>query len=171
MYAEYLVKRKKNIFDFIVIFLIVFAGVTATISLFGFLFLQLYGMFAFLGIALVWYIVYSVVSSRNIEYEYCITDGVLDVDIIIGKRKRKSLASILVSQAEIIAPASVEYIEQFNKNGVVSKIDASMKNNKIMDYFIVFSNKNGQVTRLVFTPDEGVLNMIKRANPSNTFFE
>ena len=171
MYAEYLVKRKKNIFDFIITFLIIFAGITATLSLFGFLFLQLYGMFAFLGIALVWYIVYLVISSRNIEYEYCITDGILDIDMITAKRKRKTLASIIVSQAEIIAPASIEYVEQFNKTGVVSKIDASMKNSKIMDYFIIFINKNGQVTRLVFTPDEGVLNMIKRANPSNTFFE
>jgi ABC-type Fe3+-siderophore transport system permease subunit len=136
--------------------LVVFAGITATLSLFGFLFLQLYGMFAFLGIALVWYIVYTVVSSRNIEYEYCITDGILDIDIITAKRKRKSLATIVVSNAEIIAPASIEYIEQFNKNGIVFKIDASMKNNKIMDFFIIFPNKNGQITRLVFTPDENV---------------
>lgn len=171
MYAEYLVKRKKSIFDFIIMLLVVFAGITATLSLFGFLFLQLYGMFAFLGIALVWYIVYIVVSSRNIEYEYCITDGILDIDIITAKRKRKSLATIVVSNAEIIAPASIEYIEQFNKNGIVFKIDASMKNNKIMDFFIIFPNKNGQITRLVFTPDENVLNMIKRANPRNTFFE
>ena len=171
MYAEYLVKRKKNIFDFIIILLIVFAGITATLSLFGFLFMQLYGMFAFIGIALVWYIVYLVVSSRNIEYEYCVTDGVLDIDIITAKRKRKTLATITLSSAEIIAPASIEYIEQFNKTGVTNKIDSSMKNNKIMDYFIIFSNKNGQITRLIFTPDEGILNLIKRANPRNTFFE
>ncbi len=171
MYEEYLVERKKNLFDYLIIFLMIFAGITASISLMGFLFVQIYGMFAFIIIAAIWYCVYYVVTSRNIEYEYIITDGVLDIDVITGKRKRKNLVSLNISNAEIIAPASTDYYNEYNKNGIVNTYDASMKNNSIIDFFVIFPDGENGVTRLIFTPSQNILDAIKKYNPRNTFFE
>ena len=170
-YAEYLVSRKKNVFDYVIILLVIFAGVSATLCLAGFLMLQLYGMFAALAIAAVWFVVYSVICSRNIEYEYCVTENVLDVDIITAKKKRKRLVSIDLKNAEIIAPATHDYSQQYNKEGLNNKLDASMGENGILDFFVIYLDDDDRVSRLVFTPDKTVLDLIKRVNPSNTFFE
>ena len=170
-YAEYLVKKKKTLFDYTIIFLALFAGVTATISLLPMLLVQFYGMLAFLLLALVWFVIFKIISGRTIEFEYCITDNILDVDVITGQKKRKPLTSINIKEAEIIAPATVEFVNQFNRDGITAKIDATMGRNDIIDFFVLYNDENGRSCRLIFTPNQAVLDIIKRANPSNTFFE
>ena len=46
-----------------------------------------------------------------------------------------------------------------------------MGENEILDFFVIFLDDDDRVSRLVFTPDKTVLDLIKRVNPSNTFFE
>ena len=42
------------------------------------------------------YLLYYLISSRSIEYEYIVTNGELDIDIIIAKRKRKGYSRVKV---------------------------------------------------------------------------
>lgn len=170
-YAEYLVSRKKSIFDYLIMLLAAFAGVSATLCLLPMLFVQLYGMLAFLGIAAVWFVVYLIFRSRTIEYEYCVTEDILDVDIITGKQKRKSFVSVNLKNAEIIAPATIEYKQSFNKQGIANKYNASMCDNGTLDFFVIFTDEKNNLSRLVFTPNKSVLELIRKANPRNTFFE
>lgn len=170
-YAEYLVSRKKSIFDYLIIILASFAGLSATFALFPCLFLPVYGMLTFLAIAAIWFAVFWIISSRTVEFEYCVTENILDVDIITGKKKRKSYVSVDLKKAEIIAPAVVEYEEHYRRNGIVNKYNASMLDNDILDFFVVFSDDNNEICRLLFTPDQNILDLIRRANPSHTFFE
>ena len=171
LYAEYLVSRRKTLFDFIVIILMVLAAVFATVALMSFLVLQIYGMFAALAIAGVWYVAYLIIGSRNIEYEYCVTENIFDIDIITAKRNRKKLVSFDLKNAEIIAPATTDYINEFENKNVTSKIDASAGDSKVLDFFAIYKTDGGNLVRVVFTPDMRVLEMIKKANPRNTFFE
>ena len=170
-YSEYLVTRKKSVFDYLIMSFAVLAGIFATLCLFPVLFAQIYGMFAFLGIAAIWYIIYLIIRSRTVEYEYCVTENILDVDIITGKQKRKNFVSVDLKNADIIAPATVEYEQQFNKPGIVNKYMASMCDVKTLDFFVIFSDGENRISRLIFTPNQSVLEMIRKANPRNTFFE
>ena len=43
-------------------------------------------------------------GNFNIEYEYILTNNDLDIDKVIGKRKRKRMISLDVSTAEAFAP-------------------------------------------------------------------
>lgn len=170
-YSEYLVTRKKTVFDYLIMLLAAVSGVFATIFLLPVLFVQFYGMLAFLGITAVWFVVVKIILSRTVEYEYCVTENILDVDVITGKRKRKTLVSVDLKNAEIVAPASVEYEQQFNKDGISNKYMAAMNENDILDFFIIFNDEENNLSRLVFTPNQTILDMIRKANPRNTFFE
>ncbi len=170
-YSEYLVTRKKTVFDYLIMLLAAVSGVFATIFLLPVLFVQFYGMFAFLGITAVWFVVVKIILSRTVEYEYCVTENILDVDVITGKRKRKTLVSVDLKNAEIVAPATVEYEQQFNKDGISNKYMAAMNESDILDFFIIFNDEENNLSRLVFTPNQTILDMIRKANPRNTFFE
>jgi len=170
-YAEYLVTRKKNIFDYITIALAVFAGASATFALFPCLFLPAYGMLTFLGMAGIWFVVYIIIATRTVEFEYCVTENILDVDMITGKKKRKKYVSIDLKEAEIIAPAAEKYGNDYRKEGIVNKYSASMFDAEILDFFVLYRDEKHELSRLVFTPNQEILDMIRRANPSRTFFE
>ena len=47
-------------------------------------------------------------GNFNIEYEYILTNNDLDIDKVIGKRKRKRMISLDVSTAEAFAPYPAE---------------------------------------------------------------
>ncbi len=171
LYTEYLVTRKKTVIDYIIMALIVISALCATVFLIPSLFAQTYGMFVFLLVAGVWYLAYYIVMSRHIEYEYCVTEGSMDVDMITGKKKRKKITEISLRNAEIIAPTTVEYSDQFSDSSILVKVDTSKNDNEVMDFFIVYPGKDGKKTRLIFTPNQKVLDMIKKYNPNKTFFE
>ena len=103
-FTEYLVKRRKNIADFLIMFLAAFGGVFITLFLFlsGLLFVKLIGQVLTIGVVALWWGVYFLITSRSIEFEYIVTNGELDVDKVIGKRKRKRLISVKAKESELI---------------------------------------------------------------------
>ena len=57
--------------------------------------------FVALAIILSWFIAYRIVRSRNLEYEYTLTNNYLDIDVIKGRKKRKTVVSIDVKKIDI----------------------------------------------------------------------
>ncbi|MBQ3054013.1 MAG: hypothetical protein IJC89_03820 [Clostridia bacterium] len=166
---EFLIERKKNVFDYILMGLLCLGAIFATIALAGFLILQLYGMFAALAIFGIWFLVYYFISSRHIEYEYCVSAGEMDVDTVIGKKRRKHIVTVNIKDADIIAPATVEYHNQYEKEGITEKINATSGEGSALDFFIIFNDEKGNLARLVFTPNKDIIEAIKMYNPRNTF--
>ena len=88
-YSEQLVTKKKNQNDsmkklIIILTAIILCGLLVFASL-------LYFEFALLAVAALAGIIfgtYKLISGFNIEYEYSITNGEIDIDKIIAKRKR-----------------------------------------------------------------------------------
>ncbi len=88
IFVEKLVARKKglreSILSAIIITISVFIATTAT------LILGPRGIVVLLIIGLIfgnWYII----SAFNVEYEYSVTNGEIDIDKIVNKRKRKKM--------------------------------------------------------------------------------
>lgn len=90
IFVERIIERKKNIIDYMVIFSIFFGSLF--VALLIILFFNINAISAALLIAL-GYLVYYLISMRNVEFEYAFTNGELDIDKIIAQRKRKRLFS------------------------------------------------------------------------------
>ena len=155
-FTEHLIKRQKGISDFLVMFLAAFAGVFITLFLFlsGLLFVQLVGQILTIGVVALWWGVYFVVTSRSLEFEYILTNGELDVDKVIGRRKRKRLFSVNAKEIEIITAE-----KNYTGNADVV-IDASSHSKNSVN-FVLIALKDGKRTKVIFNPSEKMMKIFK----------
>ncbi len=110
--------------------------------------------------ALAFYGGYYIISGLDAEYEYIFTNGDLDIDKIIGKRKRKRLITVDVTK-----------ITDFGRNedapdisGNVTTVlaaDGSGQNMYYMDYV----HPSAGDVRVIFSPSEKVIEGIKMFMP------
>ena len=107
-----------------------------------------------LSAAVVWGLVW-LIQGTFIEYEYIVTNDDLDIDKIIGKRKRKRLITVSLRSVKEIA----EYTGDKAVNADVSVI-AHDETGVGMFYIVSESDKYGDLA-VIFNPDKRTLyNMI-----------
>ncbi len=102
------------------------------------------------------------ITNQNKEFEYCVTNGDIDIDLIIAKRKRTRIVSVAGRKIEFLQP----YIASMDTkayNRVV--IAAPSKNEKGLWSFTYHSKKNGH-TLVIFQPDSRVLRAFFDGLPS-----
>ncbi len=116
--------------------------------------------FAPMVIVLIFYIAYRINTSFDVEYEYILTNGELDVDKITNKKRRKRLVTIHCKSFTAFAKVGdKEFLSE--ENGEFSKvIDASAKSSSLIDYYAVFY-KNGQKIKLIFNPTQKMIEIFK----------
>lgn len=92
---------------------------------------------------------YYLITNLNVEYEYIVTNGELDVDKIIARRKRKRLLTVKASTFEEYGIVT----DMPEKDGLtvfmVTGADMS-------DYYADFNHPKHGKCRLVFSPDEKI---------------
>lgn len=157
-FMEKIVAKKKEPLDFLLIAAVIIAAIFVTF----FLSSLLRGFFAFIFIAAA-YGVYLFIKSRNIEYEYIVTNGDLDIDMIIARGKRKRIFSSNCKEFDIIAPVkSNEY--NHNVQSINKKIMAASSMQSENVYFAVLTYK-GDKTVIFFEPDNRMLENFKTFIP------
>ena len=167
MFVEYIVKKKKTGKDILKIGLIVVAMLVLMTFTTALVFTVLRGLTLFLTAGVI-YGAYYLVSNLNIEYEYIVTNGELDVDMIVNRKKRKRLITAHSKTFDIVAPVgSGEHKEKENAS-YTRIIDASSNDNDNKAYFAVFS-KDGQKIKLIFEPTEKMLEIFKTFAAKNVF--
>ena len=96
-FAEQLVKRSETSADKAKRLILIIVGVFFTVVIAGLAVLQLTKpIFAMLGLilaAVAGYGTYFAVQGSYVEYEYTFTNGELDVDKIVAKKKRTAMVS------------------------------------------------------------------------------
>ncbi len=93
---------------------------------------------------------YKLSGMMNIEYEYIITNGTLDIDKIINKSKRKRILSFElqnVTRIEKFTPAAVANI---NSKQLTIACNVTDENS----YLLVSEKEGSGAIYLVFAPDE-----------------
>ncbi|HEX2946342.1 MAG TPA: DUF6106 family protein [Clostridia bacterium] len=165
-FLEKLVTKKKNLSDNLITFGILMAG---TILILAALSIQLLNQ---LGVSLIVaagiaYLAYRLISSRNVEYEYIVTNGDLDIDKIISRRKRKRIFSASCKEFEILAKVSSNSFSQ-SVQSIKNRIDASGSINSPDAYFATLNYK-GEKTLVIFEPDSRMLNNFKVYIPRKIF--
>ena len=161
IFCEYLVKKKSSSDVMKQVILIISCIFVCLLSTYTFIFVL--PKFVWL-IPPIWgAVIYGTVITRrnySIEYEYIFTNGQLDIDVIKGKLKRKSLLSFPVRNIEYMAPYNGT--NQSNRK----EIDIIHDEKRRGKYYADFT-QSGVEYRLLFQPPEKILENIKKYNPRN----
>lgn len=113
------------------------------------------------------YGIYYLISTRNIEFEYIVTNGDLDIDKIISRRKRKRIFSASCKDFDVVARLNSDKYDNEARN-IKNRIEtvSSMQSPDV--YFVTLSYK-GERTIVFFEPDERMLNAFKTFIPRKVF--
>lgn len=164
VFIEKLIAKKKDAKDFLFAAAICLAGIII-LAVFPLLssYIPFLGSFWLLIAAGVVYGIYKLITSRDIEYEYIVTEGDLDIDMIIAKRKRKRIFSANCKEFDVVAPYKGQGHDSRLSN-VTRQIKAVSSMNSKDVYFITL-NYNGERTAVFFEPDERILKAFKTFIP------
>ncbi len=169
IFSECMVKRKKKPSDYGFIALcIVGILLVLLLSLFFAGAHKYIGLIALFVTAALIYVLYNMIISTNLEYEYAFTNGSFDVDKIIAKKRRKHIVTLNARNIELMAPISHNDFSRYYENKEIKKIAACSSKTDDGVYFILFDD-NGKRTILLFNPNEEMLDGFKRLNPQKVF--
>ncbi|MGL5259469.1 MAG: DUF6106 family protein [Lachnospiraceae bacterium] len=155
-YVEVLVKRKSTVaMVMLKYFLIV---LTALFAFFGFVGVTIALVLAVVSLVLA----YLVGLMSDLEFEYTYIDKELQVDKIMGKSKRKRVATLDLNKLEVLAPITSHKLDEF-KNRKYKELDFSSNEIKQPDIRYVLY-MNGE-SRIVFEPSEEMVKAIYNIAP------
>lgn len=101
------------------------------------------------------------VANMNVEYEYIITNNEMDIDKIIGRRKRKRMITLDLSTSEDFAPYPTD-----GEVNVDATVHATSGVEKDAHYLIVQHSSYGKVM-LIFNPNEKTREAIMQEIPNS----
>ena len=164
-FAEQLVKKNETGADRTRRVLMVVVGVLFALALAALSVLQLSRPFvSLLGFALAiaaGFGTFIIVQNTFVEYEYTFTNGDLDVDKIIAKKKRKEMISANIRQLTAFGKYE-DGLEESDDMTVVFATD----NIASHEYYADFTDEKLGSARLVFAPDERMLETIQKFLPA-----
>lgn len=117
-------------------------------------------MFPFLVICAVIYGVYWVISSRNIEFEYSITNGDISIDKITNRKSRKRLTSFDAKAIEEMGKYT-ENMQKLRTRRVDKTIFASETDDGKDAWYVIAKSRKTGLTLLVFSPNDRCIEAIK----------
>lgn len=106
----------------------------------------------------------------NLEYEYIITNGTMDVDKIVNKQNRKRLLSFELSGVSRLEKYTPHCLNSINAKNVVFACDPNDDN----AYLMVAEKEGGKTNYLVFSPNEKIKSAVVKFVPkfiSNSAFK
>ena len=163
-FAEQLVKRSETSSDKTKRLILIIVGVFFTVVIAGLAVLQLTKpIFAMLGLilaAVAGYGTYFAVQGSYVEYEYTFTNGELDVDKIVAKKKRTAMVSTDIKKFTAFG----KYTDGMDDSEDMTVVIAS-DNIASHEYYADFQHEEYGLTRLIFAPDERILDNIKKSLP------
>lgn len=156
-FVEQIIKKQKGAKEIAIIAGIVLAFML--VSYFSFIFLYIYGFILVLGAGYgAWYLI----TSQNIEYEYSVTNGDIDIDQIIAQRKRKRVVSVVGSKIESLEPYTAAIASRPFDRRVIAAPNDTVPN---LWCFTYHSKKSGH-TLVIFQPEQRVLDALKVELPA-----
>ncbi len=166
VFIEHMVRRKSDSRLVAVKLLIAVAAFTAILALFALLMLvpSLLTFIPLLIAGVIWG-AWILIRRRNLEFEYILTNGELDVDKIIARRTRKRVLSVDCRGFDILAPMTKEYLREYDSASIAKRVDASSSPESDRRWFAVFNGKDSARTLLIFEPSEKMLEVFRRLIP------
>lgn len=165
-FMEYMIKQKKKKGDYLKAGLIILCATFVVLALtLIFLILPSYLISIWpLTVVGVYFGAYKIISSFDVEYEYILTNGELDVDRITHKKKRRRIITIHTKSFIEFGKVGDENEKNHKKEDFTNIINASANSSTYTDYYAVFF-KNGQKMKLIFNPTRKMIDTFKTYAP------
>lgn len=164
IFMEKIVRKKKDIKDYLITAAIIIASLV--LAMVALTYLADMGLFIVAGII---YLAYLLMTTRNVEYEYAVTNGDLDIDKIIAQRKRVRVFSASCKNFEIVAKLKSDHFTPQYRS-FKKQIDCTSTREGEGVWFIILNYKNEQ-TVVYFEPTEKMLQSFKTFIPRKVFTE
>ena len=100
-------------------------------------------------------------AKLNVEYEYIVTNGTMDVDKIINKSSRQRISSFELANVERIEKYNPHLLQNVKKENIVF----ACNQNDPDAYLLVASKEDTKVNYIVFTPSDKLQTAIKKSLP------
>ena len=116
------------------------------------------------------YFVYDIFSQR--DYEYIMENGELTIDVIYGKKYRKSAHVLKLEDMEVTAPHWHEKVSKYKKNTGTEKLkkyDYTSYEDDV-PYYTMIIKEDGQKIKLLLDLTEEMLHTIKIQFPEKVYF-
>ncbi len=98
------------------------------------------------------------------EYEYIYVDGQIDFDRISGGVKRKTMYRVDLENVAVVAPTGSDDVREFdNREGLKTKNFSSLA--KDAKTYTLIEERAGVTTKIIFEPDEDMLDKMKFKAP------
>lgn len=171
VFIEYMVKAQSSGKVVILKILIVLAAIIVSVLAFMLSMLPALQAFSFIGMLLAFgaiYGAYYLITAMNIEYEYSITNGEMDVDKIVSQRKRTRLCTVKLREVEAFGKYKAE--DHTNKTYEKKVFACDSVANPDLWYCVSRVTGKGQVF-LVFNANEKMMTAIKKYIPKPILHE
>lgn len=112
-------------------------------------------------------IIFFLLPTNNVAYEYIFVDGQIDFDRILGGAKRKTMKRCDMSNIEIVAPENSHKLDSYRR---LPLTDYSSGASNDRHYIAVLLDEKG-TERIRFTPDEKMIRMMQTKSPSKVATE
>ena len=125
------------------------------------------GNFVFVTLGLSIFAAYHIMGFFNVEYEYVLTNGELDIDIIYNKARRKRLFSTQLGKVEVFAHyENANFTGQFNSAQDTKDFTSGNRGGNTYAFLIQLKTRKTQV---LIEPDEKMLKALSGAIPRSKF--
>ncbi len=153
VFVEQIIRRRMNGKDYLIFAGILILGIVLILASMMFI-----PQFSILILAGVCFGGYFLIGTRNLEFEYSVTNGDLTIDKIINRRSRKRVLSFDVHNVEDMGKYDPQKHvgKTYDKRIVCSATDDGKDS-----WYMHFRHKDFGNTLLVFSPNEKVLGAIK----------
>ncbi len=176
VFIEQLVKKTKTQKDSLLSLAVIAGGMVASILLFTIMmylaglapaFASIISTVAICLVAGLWYLVYNINCSFNVEYEYIVINSNLDIDKITAKKRRKRVLSLDIKDAQLMACIKdAENNASYKNSANVEVMDFCPDIEGADTYFIEYS-AGGKKKLVLFQPNEKIVDGLWNFNPKS----
>ena len=116
------------------------------------------------------YFIYGTLSQK--DYEYTLESDTLTIDVIYGKKYRKTAHVLELKNMEVTAPHWHESVAKYKKNGGTEKLkkyDYTSYDDEVPYYTMIVTEDGNKIKLLLDLTDE-MLHTIKTLHPQKVYF-
>ena len=165
IFCEYMVKRKKQKVDYVLQAILILVAIY--LSFLAFAMMAVFKSFTLLVIAGIWFGAIYLIRRKDLEYEYTLTNNILDIDRILAKKTRKRITSIDIAKVDFIRP--IEDSDKVQNPRFTDHYLCECKESK--NTYVMVLARDGKVHRVFFTPNDKMKKNLRQLNPSKVTVE
>lgn len=157
IFCEYMVAHKKGAKEILIGAGIVFLATFLTMLLL--MFWQFIYQIGFLLVVGVWYCAVRFIRKTDIEYEYILTNEILDIDKIMSKSSRKRMISLNLKEISGFEKAD----KVVDKESLKLDFSGDIKAHNV---YCIDTQKDGKKVRIFFQPSAKMLEGMHKVVPN-----